>query len=54
MAVDQAGGDRRSVGVDDSGRALGVDVLGPPDRGNLAVLRDDGVGVQDRLLHGSA
>ena len=50
VAVDQAGRNRGAVGVDDGGRAFGVDVLEAADGGDLAVLGDDGVAVQDRLL----
>ena len=50
VAVDQAGRDRGAVGVDDGGGAFGVDVLEAADRGDLAVLGDDGVAVQDRLF----
>ena len=51
MAVDQARRDRGALGVDDRGGALGVDVLGAADRGDLAVFGDDRVGIEDRLLH---
>ena len=47
----RAGDECRAVGVDDGGRAFGVDILGAADRGDPAVLGDDGVGIEDRLLH---
>src|SRR4029079_11630935 len=50
VAVDQAGGNRGAVGVDDGGGAVGVDVLEAADGCDLAVLGHDGVRVQDRLL----
>ncbi|MGY4455073.1 hypothetical protein ACVWZR_009733 [Bradyrhizobium sp. i1.3.1] len=53
MAVDQAGRDRGAVGLDDGGRAFGVEVLEAADRSDLAVLGDDGVAVQDRLFQGA-
>ena len=54
MAVDQAGRDRGAVGVDKGGGAFGIDVPGTSDRGDLAVLGHDGVGVEDRLFQGAA
>ena len=53
VAVDQPGRDRGAMGVDDGRGAFGVDVLGAADAGDLAVLGDDGVGVQDGLLQGA-
>ena len=53
VAVDQAGRDGGAVGVDDGGGAFGVDVLEASDGCDLAVLGDDGVGIEDRLLHGA-
>ena len=35
------------------GGAFGVDVLGAADGGDLAVVRHDRVGVEDRFLHGA-
>ncbi len=50
VAVDQARGDGGAVGIDDRGGALGVDVLETSDRGDLAILGHDRIGIQDRLL----
>ena len=50
MAVDQAGGERRALGVDDRGRLLAIEILGLADAGDLAVDGDDGIGVEDRIL----
>ncbi len=50
VAVDQAGRDGGAVGIDDGGRAFDVEVLEAADRGDLAVLGDDGVAIQDRLF----
>ena len=52
VAVDQAGRDGGAVGIDDRCGALGIDVLEASDRCDLAVLGDDRVAVQDRLLQG--
>ena len=54
MAVDQAGRDRGSVGIDHGGGAFGVDVLGAADRGDFAVFGQDRVGIQDRLFQHAA
>src|SRR5262249_4351872 len=53
MAVDQARRDGRAVGIDNGGGAFGVDVLQSADGGNLAVLGNDGVGIQNRLFQRS-
>jgi hypothetical protein len=53
VAVDQAGCNSGAVGIDDGGGAFGIDVPSAADRGDLAVLGNDGVGIEDRLLHGA-
>ncbi len=53
MAVDQARRDGGAIGIDDGGGAFCVDLLGTADGGDLAVLGNDGVGIEDRLLHGA-
>jgi hypothetical protein len=53
VTVDQARRHRGALGVDNGGRAFDVDVLEAADRGDLAVLCDDGVAVQDRLFQGA-
>ena len=50
MAVDQTGTERDAMGVDHRRRAGGVAVLLLAERGNLAVLGDQRVGVKDRVL----
>jgi hypothetical protein len=50
MAVDQPGGERRALGVDDRGRLLAVDVLRLADGGDLAVDGDDGIGVENGII----
>ena len=53
VAVDQAGRNSGAIGIDDGGGAFGIDVRGAADGGDPAVLGDDGVGIEDRLLHGA-
>ena len=50
VAVDQPGRDRRAVGVDDRGGPFLIHILGAPDRGDLAVLGHDRIGVENGLF----
>jgi hypothetical protein len=53
VAVDQAGRDRGAIGIDDGGGAFGIYILGAADSRDLAVFRDNRVGIEDRLFHGA-
>jgi hypothetical protein len=50
VAVDQAGSKRGAIGIDDRRGAVGVEVLEAADGGDLAVLGDDCIGIEDRLF----
>ncbi len=50
VAVDQAGRDRRALGVDQDVGPLGIDVLRLADRGDDPVGGHDGIGIEQRPL----
>ena len=54
MAVDQARRDSCAAGIDDGAGAFGIDVLGPADCRDRSVFRNNGIRIEDRLLHGPA
>src|SRR3954452_22489106 len=51
MAVDQPGRYGGTTGIYDGSGALAIDVLGAAYACDLSVLRNDRVGIQDRLFH---
>ncbi len=51
VAVDQAGGEGRAIGVDQGGGVFGVEIGLAAPGGDLAAFSDQAISVEDGLLH---